>query len=98
MITGGGRGFGLALVTELLARPTSEVSKIIVSARKTSSELEALSKESSSRITVVSFDVTDEASIKKAVSTVEAALGEQGLDVLVNNAGVSEHADGVTSM
>lgn len=99
LITGAGRGFGLALTQELASRPASEVSVIVASTRKPSADLDAVGKSSGGRVAIVHFDVVDEASIKKAVPEVEKVLGGKGLDVLVNNAGIAQYApDGVKSM
>ncbi|XP_067866056.1 C-signal-like isoform X2 [Heterodontus francisci] len=38
------------------------------------------------------MDVTDSASIKRAAEVVEASLGETGLNLLINNAGINSHA------
>jgi NAD(P)-dependent dehydrogenase (short-subunit alcohol dehydrogenase family) len=46
-----------------------------------------LASQASSRLTPLILDVADEASIQAALATVRAALGENGLDGLVNNAG-----------
>jgi NAD(P)-dependent dehydrogenase (short-subunit alcohol dehydrogenase family) len=92
LITGGARGLGLALAKHLVSLPTSQVSRIIVSVRKPSADLETIAQ-ASDRMTVVQFDVTDEATIQKAVPAIEAALGSgRGLDVLINNSGVAHYA------
>jgi NAD(P)-dependent dehydrogenase (short-subunit alcohol dehydrogenase family) len=49
----------------------------------------ALKQKASDRLTPVILDVTDEASIKSAVDTVAATLGEAGLSGLINNAGIA---------
>lgn len=98
-ITGASRGFGLALVKELLALPTSKVSKIIASSRSDSSTLSEVVNSSSGRAEWVKLDVTDQESIKKAAAETEAKLGGKGLDVLINNAGICEYAfQGTKSM
>ncbi|KAK4641211.1 hypothetical protein QC761_610380 [Podospora bellae-mahoneyi] len=98
-ITGASRGFGLALVKELLALPTSKVSKIIASSRSDSSALSEVVNSSSGRAEWVKLDVTDQESIKKAAAETEAKLGGKGLDVLINNAGICEYAfQGIKSM
>jgi NAD(P)-dependent dehydrogenase (short-subunit alcohol dehydrogenase family) len=96
LITGGTRGLGLALTKQLVSLPTSQVSKVIVSVRKPSGDLETVAKASSGRVIVVEFDVTNEAAIQKAVPEVEAALEGRGLDVLVNNSGIAQYAGGGT--
>ncbi|KAJ8131776.1 hypothetical protein O1611_g1847 [Lasiodiplodia mahajangana] len=99
LITGCSRGFGLALVRELVARPASEVGKVIATARGDSPALSEVAKASSGRVNLVKLDVADQASIKKAVVEVEGILGGKGLDVLVNNAAVCQYASaGIKSM
>ncbi|KAJ5595317.1 short chain dehydrogenase domain-containing protein [Penicillium hispanicum] len=99
LITGASRGFGLALIHQLVSLPVSQVGKIFATARGDSPALEELSKNSSGRIVYVKLDVTNESSIKQAAAEVEAVLGHKGLDVLINNAGVCHYAsDGVKSM
>ncbi|KAK5994071.1 C-signal [Cladobotryum mycophilum] len=99
LITGAGRGFGLALVQELNALPSSQVSKVIASVRTESAALKEVASASAGKVVVVTFDVTDEASIIKAVPEVEAKLEGKGLDVLINNAGICQYAsDGIKSM
>lgn len=47
------------------------------------------------RITVVEQDVSDAASVRRSAEIVQAALGDQGLDLLMNVAGVADMAVGV---
>ncbi|HEV2237078.1 MAG TPA: SDR family oxidoreductase [Ktedonobacterales bacterium] len=49
----------------------------------------ALRKDASDRLTPIELDVVDGAAIAAAAETVGAALGDAGLDGLVNNAGIS---------
>ena len=99
LITGASRGFGLALVRQLISLPGSEVTRVFATARGDAPELEELAEKSSGRIMIVNLDVTDEASIKQAAAEIEANLSGKGLDVLINNAGVCQYAsDGVKSM
>src|SRR6266568_4897165 len=49
----------------------------------------ALKQKASSRLTPILLDVTDASSIKSAAAAVVAALGEEGLSGLVNNAGIA---------
>ena len=99
LITGASRGFGLALVKELVSLPTSQVSKIIATVRGDAPALNEIVEKSSGRVAVVKLDVTDQTSIKKAAAETEPILGEKGLDVLINNAGIGQFAfQGVASM
>lgn len=94
LITGASRGFGLAIVHELAALPASDVSKIFATARSDAPALTELVKKSSGRVVFIQLDVTNEASIKKAAAEVEANLAGEGLDVLINNAGVCQYTSG----
>lgn len=97
LITGASRGFGLALARDLASR--ADIGKIFATARGDSPALNELAEKSPDRVTIVKLDVTDQNSIKKAAAEVQAKLGGQGLDILINNAGVAEYAfGGVKSM
>jgi NAD(P)-dependent dehydrogenase (short-subunit alcohol dehydrogenase family) len=99
LITGASRGFGLALARELASRPASGISKIFAAARGDSPALVKLEQELPDRVIRVKLDVADQESIRKAATEVEAKLGDKGLDVLINNAGVCQYAfEGVKSM
>lgn len=74
-VTGGGAGIGAAVVTELLAR----------GARVAALDLDPSAAPEGAL--PVACDVADRASVDAAVARVAAELG--GLDVLVNNAGIS---------
>lgn len=99
LVTGATRGFGLALVRELLSRPTSEVGRVFATSRGPSSALDELVKQAQHRLTTVTLDITNEKSVEQAAVEVEVELKGNGLDVLINNAGVAQvAADGVKSM
>lgn len=67
--------------------------------RGDSPELDELAKKDPGRVIVVKLDVSNEESIKKAAAEVEANLGDKGLDILIDNAGVLYGvSDGVYSM
>ncbi|KAI4868886.1 short chain dehydrogenase reductase [Hypoxylon rubiginosum] len=99
LITGASRGFGLALVRELISHPTSKVGTVFAATRSDSSVLNELAQKSSGRVIVVKLDVTDRGSIKKAAAEVESKLEGKGLDVLINNAGICQYAfEGIKTM
>ena len=87
-ITGTSRGLGLAVTKKLLLQPTSEVSKIIAAARSESEELKTVISESKGRVEFVPIEVTDQDQVQKAAHLTAEILGDKGLDVLVNNAGI----------
>ncbi|CAJ0545129.1 Ff.00g086020.m01.CDS01 [Fusarium sp. VM40] len=99
LITGCSRGIGLALAGLLASKPTSEVGKIFAGARKETDALKKLIAESNGRVEFVSIEVTREQSVKQAFEAVKKALGNNGLDVLINNAGIMNHTkDGIEHM
>ncbi|KAG4422594.1 hypothetical protein IFR04_004215 [Cadophora malorum] len=99
LITGTSRGLGLALATHLASLPSSQISTIFTLARKSSPALETLIEKSDGRVILIEADVTDEASIKKAVGEVETKLAGKGLDVLINNVGMMGLTpDGIAAM
>jgi NAD(P)-dependent dehydrogenase (short-subunit alcohol dehydrogenase family) len=100
LITGASRGIGLELTRQLAELPTSQVSKIFAVVRKVDSkDVQQLVDSHPERVIPISASVDDTASVKKAAETVKSRLNGQGLDVLVNNAGVSDFStDGIKSM
>lgn len=98
-ITGASRGIGLALSGALAAKPASEVSVVFAAYRTNTEELQKLVSSSQGRVQAVQLDVASDESAKKAASQVEESLSGKGLDVLINNAGVSTFApDGIQTM
>ncbi len=91
-VTGASRGIGFGLVSTLAARPASEVSVIFATGRTLSTDLENLIQESTGRVIFVPLEVTDKNMVKEAVVKVENVVGDDGLDVLVNNAGIINYA------
>ena len=87
LITGALRGLGLGLVKELLSRPASEVKTVIATARKSNQAYGELSSKYENRVQFIQMEL-NEASIKQAASEAQKILGDGGLDILINNAGV----------
>lgn len=93
LVTGGGRGLGLGLVRLLASLPVSTISKVFVTTRgKPSEDLTKIIETSGGRVINVECEVVDAASVKRAAAEVEGKLGEEGLDILINNAAVSINA------
>ncbi|EGT38783.1 hypothetical protein CAEBREN_15976 [Caenorhabditis brenneri] len=88
-ITGANRGIGLGIVRELLKDSGIEV--LIAGARNVdaATELQSLSK-SDSRLHLISVDVSDDQSLISSVKQVDSLVGDRGLNLLINNAGVIE--------
>lgn len=99
LITGTSRGLGLELTTQLLSRPTSSVRLILATARTLAPALQGLIAQHPDRIHFIPLDQTSSESVEAAARAAEEILGDSGLDVLVNNAGVAPTTvDGIQSM
>ncbi|KAJ7641024.1 hypothetical protein FB45DRAFT_976103 [Roridomyces roridus] len=86
LVTGSNTGIGYSLVELLAARGHT----VYLASRGEAAGLESVAKlkqEKNLDVKFVQLDVTDDTSIKAAVSTIEKAEGK--LDVLVNNAGAA---------
>ncbi|KAJ7723285.1 hypothetical protein DFH07DRAFT_856051 [Mycena maculata] len=87
LVTGSNTGIGYELVHLLAAKGHT----VYLASRKESAGVEALAKikkEKSLHVKFVQLDITDIDSVKAAVAKIEKDEGR--LDVLVNNAGISE--------
>lgn len=99
LITGASRGIGLTLVRQLAAKPASEVSVVFAAARTETDALKQLISESVGRVQLINIDVVNGDSIKNAAAEVDQALGDKGLDVLINNVGLMPFTpDGIETM
>ena len=100
LITGCSRGLGLELIKQLNSAPTSSVSTVFATARSApTAALKSIIDSSNGRIRFVQLDVTDNDSVTAAVQSVGQGLGTDGLDVLINNAGIQVfEKGGVTAM
>lgn len=89
LITGCNRGIGYGLVKHLKEK-YQNVNHIFATYRNPDKAQELLAlKECSKNIHVLQADLTIETEIKKIADEVSSTLNGQGLDVLINNAGVS---------
>lgn len=90
VVTGASRGIGLELVKQLLELPAAQVGKVFTLTRTDpSGALKDLLNKSSDRAVHVPAAVNNTESVEKAAREIKSKLGTQGLDVLVNNAGIS---------
>ena len=90
VVTGASRGIGLELTKQLAGQDKNRVDKIFALSRgKTSQGVSDLIVAHGGRVVAVSCEVTNEDSIQAAVKDVQSKLEGRGLDVLVNNVGVS---------
>uniref|UniRef100_A0A1I7U462 C-factor n=1 Tax=Caenorhabditis tropicalis TaxID=1561998 RepID=A0A1I7U462_9PELO len=88
-ITGANRGIGLGIVRELLKN--SEIEHLIAGARdiEKARELQSISQ-SDSRLHLISIDVSNDESLENSVKEIDSIVGENGLNLLINNAGMIE--------
>jgi len=84
MVTGANRGIGLELVKRLALETESTV---IACSRSMSEELEELVKSPS--VHHVSMDITSQESVDEAHEKILSILGDKGINLLVNNAGMA---------
>ncbi len=83
LITGASTGIGAACALDL-----DKLGFHVFAGVRNPSDGEALQGDASEQLTPVIIDVTLPETINQAVSTIEAAVGEEGLFGLVNNAGI----------
>lgn len=83
VVTGASTGIGNACALKLDAAGF----RVFAGVRK-DADAEALRKAASERLTPIRLDVTDATQIAQAAEQVRAAVGEEGLAGLVNNAGI----------
>ncbi|KAH8686617.1 hypothetical protein GQ44DRAFT_638772 [Phaeosphaeriaceae sp. PMI808] len=96
-LTGASRGIGLELTKQLLELPASQVRTVIAVTRSPDCPaLKDLLDQHADRSVHIVASVNDTDSVQKAVIDVESRLGARGLDVLVNNAGMTAYAPGGT--
>ena len=84
VITGVSTGIGLAAASELISRGYH----VFGSVRK-EADAQRVQADLGGSFTPLLFDVTDTAALPAAVALVQAAVGENGLAGLVNNAGIA---------
>ena len=91
-ITGCNRGIGLVLVKQLL-NLSNPPQKIFATCRsvENASELKNLAA-ANSNLHLIEFDVTNFEGIKQVVLEVETKLEGQGLNLLINNAGIMDRS------
>mgnify|MGYP005987349173 CR=1 FL=1 len=89
-ITGGGRGIGLELARQLIEQPASRIARVYITTRSKSDEAQALFFTHPDRLTILEcHDVTDQATVRLLAIELDKKLGDKGLDILINNIGVS---------
>ncbi|PAV64645.1 hypothetical protein WR25_01912 [Diploscapter pachys] len=84
LVTGSSRGIGFGLVQKFLE---SDKVGLVIAASRPSATSELLTIKNK-KLHLVTLDVTDDDSIVKAVEQVDQIVGQKGLTILVNNAGI----------
>ncbi|MFG3260141.1 SDR family NAD(P)-dependent oxidoreductase [Streptomyces sp. NPDC048172] len=90
LVTGGGSGIGQATVARLLDEGGTVVAADIAEPGLEKTRAAAVQAGTDARLTTVTVDISDEASVRDAVGGAIEGLG--GLDVLVNAAGILDSA------
>ncbi|OQD91103.1 hypothetical protein PENANT_c001G01368 [Penicillium antarcticum] len=100
LVTGAGRGLGLEFVRQLSQRSAEQVSVVFAAIRGSPSEaLQQLANNSNGRLVILHMAVSDKSSVATAVEQVKERLAGQGLDVLINNAGMTHTTpEGIAAM
>ncbi|XP_051512621.1 C-factor-like [Myxocyprinus asiaticus] len=92
LVTGSNRGIGLEFVRQLADSP-SPPDQIFAGCRdpngSSAQELQELAKKHQDVITVVQLETDSPASITEVSKLMEAKLNDKGLNLIINNAGVS---------
>lgn len=84
MVTGANRGIGLELVKRLASLANANI--VIACSRSMSKELEEVMQ--SPCVHHVDLDITSQESVDKAYEKVSTIVGDQGINLLVNNAAI----------
>uniref|UniRef100_A0A1B6LM00 Short-chain dehydrogenase n=1 Tax=Graphocephala atropunctata TaxID=36148 RepID=A0A1B6LM00_9HEMI len=89
LITGANRGIGLELVKQFLSHPKAKPEILIATARKPAEakELQELAAKDKS-LHILPLDITKFDSFKEFSEKVSKIVGDHGLNVLLNNAGI----------
>ncbi|RCN32582.1 hypothetical protein ANCCAN_21607 [Ancylostoma caninum] len=85
LVTGANRGIGFGLVKEFLKN--KDIRHVIATARDPSAAKE-LSAINDNRLKIPKLELTNDESIKDLYNQVEEIVGDRGLTILLNNAGI----------
>jgi NAD(P)-dependent dehydrogenase (short-subunit alcohol dehydrogenase family) len=83
VITGAGGGLGRDLALQLSAK-----GYVVFGTALTPAEVQDLKEASGGRVSLVACDITKPAAVKAWAGGVSDALGDGGVDLLINNAGI----------
>ncbi|GMR62538.1 hypothetical protein PMAYCL1PPCAC_32733 [Pristionchus mayeri] len=88
-VTGANRGIGLGIVRQLVKEPSVN---IVIAAARDLTKATDLKAISSPKLHLIQLDVVSDQSIADAVIRVSGIVGDSGLDILINNAGILNQA------
>lgn len=99
-ITGANRGIGLEIVKQLFRNATERPKHLFATCRNVANadELQELAKEFGSLHVIPIKDVKDYASYPEIVKKVDEVVGENGLNLLINNAGIVTRDSSLTEV
>lgn len=86
LVTGANRGIGYEFVTYLLAQSPAP-KNVIATTRQPSEKLNKL-KSTNVNLHVVTYDATDYKSIPELVDQISKIVGPDGINLMINNAGI----------
>ncbi|CAG5127988.1 unnamed protein product [Candidula unifasciata] len=88
LITGASRGLGLEMVKQLLKLPSSP--EVLLAACRdpgSATDLQAVAR-SYPQLKIIKLDVENDEDIRAAFQETQTAVGDRGLNLLINNAGI----------
>lgn len=91
-ITGASRGIGLEFVRQYVALPSTKLLFATCRDESKATELKQIASQND-KVKIVELDVKQYDKYEKVVDTVTQAVGSDGLNLLVNNAGIHIKAD-----
>ncbi|GMR62539.1 hypothetical protein PMAYCL1PPCAC_32734 [Pristionchus mayeri] len=89
LVTGANRGIGLGLVRQLVKEPSVDI--VIATARDVGKAVD-LKAIDSPKLHLLKLEIVDEKSIAVAEKKFAGIVGDNGLDILINNAGIFNKA------
>lgn len=92
-ITGASRGIGLELVRQYAAKASTKLLFATCRNESKAPELRQLAAGSNNRVRILELEVRDYDKYEKVVDEVKKAVGSEGLNLLINNAGIHIKAD-----
>ena len=88
LVTGANRGIGLEFVRQLLSSSSPPIHLIATTRQSSNSELEKLRRENKS-LHLLELDTTNFDRLSDFAHKVKQIVGDDGIDTLINNAGIS---------